>query len=236
METMEPRAAVVIPHYREHLTDDERLSFAQWRKHLAGYPTFVAMPRALLMRAALPLEFAEAGLAAIDYPDHYFDNHRRAYNSLLVSRGFYEPFADFTHLLVYQLDALVFADRLPEFLAGRYDYIGAPHGPPAPMAAGNGGFSLRRLAAIDAVLEGRARWMDPDAYWHEWQMNEDLFWSFRARDFVPRFRVAALRDALRFSWETQPRLCYWLAGGALPMGCHAWARYEPELWQALGVI
>lgn len=44
----------------------------------------------------------------------------------MLSAEFYDRFAAYEYVLIYQLDAFVFADRLAEFCQMGYDYIGAP--------------------------------------------------------------------------------------------------------------
>lgn len=61
--------------------------------------------------------------------------------------------------------------------------------------------------------------------------NNDLFWSDRAVGYLPEFRVATLEQGLRFGFEVAPRRCLEMAGGRMPFGCHAWARYDRAFWE-----
>ena len=84
----------------------------------------------------------------------------------MLNPNFYQRFRRFEYILIYQLDAFVFSDRLEEFCRLGYDYIGAPwplgdgnkHNEELVvegnhfLTVGNGGFSLRRVqACIDAL-------------------------------------------------------------------------------------
>ncbi len=148
---------------------------------------------------------------------------------------------------MYQLDALVFSDRLLEFCAGDYDYIGAPWVGVRWLerpAVGNGGFSLRRVPSFLRVLESHRyllggpdrhpgaldprRW--PDAIGYRRGGASDIFWSFDAPRRHPWFRVAPVAAALRFAFEVSPRDCLELTGGEVPFGCRAWARYGRAFW------
>ena len=62
-------------------------------------------------------------------------------------------------------------------------------------------------------------------------LNEDLFWSFRAKKYFPEFRIGSVSEALRFSFEVAPRQCYELNSRQLPFGCHAWTKYDREFWE-----
>lgn len=61
--------------------------------------------------------------------------------------------------------------------------------------------------------------------------NNDVFWSDKAPWYLPTFRVASLADGLRFGFEAAPRRCLEMAGGRMPFGCHAWARYDRAFWE-----
>ncbi len=124
------------------------------------------------------------------------------------------------------------------------------------QGVGNGGFSLRRVADFQRVLErprripnfiksqaGKAR---QPHHWgrrlkHEWLLaynfapcfptsNEDFFWGILVPAACPSFRVPGLADASRFAFEVEPRHLYALNGEQLPFGCHAWERYDREFW------
>ena len=69
------------------------------------------------------------------------------------------------------------------------------------------------------------------AYAANYSLNEDLFWSDRARLFDPIFKIAPVREALRFAFEIHPRLCFEMNDRQLPFGCHAWTRWDREFWE-----
>jgi hypothetical protein len=63
------------------------------------------------------------------------------------------------------------------------------------------------------------------------EVANDLFWAFYAARFLPDFRVAPVKDGLRFAFEAAPRMCFELNRQQLPFGCHAWARYDRAFWE-----
>jgi hypothetical protein len=75
--------------------------------------------------------------------------------------------------------------------------------------------------------------------WQLYGHNCDIFWSFAVPTMLPEFRIAGVRDALEFSWETFPQRCFDLCEGRPPFGFHAWAKFDPgfvlPLLQANGV-
>jgi hypothetical protein len=217
-------AAVAVPYWGAPLGEEERISLRHLEAHLGGYDRF-----AFSAGAALP------GFGLKRFPRRFFRNPF-AYSRLLLSKRFYEAFAAYDYVLVYQLDCLVFRDELREWCARGLDYVGAPWlpGPAAPFvtepAVGNGGFSLRRVQAFLGVLARlpRLHWLRAD---ERQRKHEDLFWSFGAPALDPGFRVASVEEALRFAFEVEPRRAFELAGGRLPFGCHAWARYDRAFWE-----
>jgi hypothetical protein len=213
--------AVAVPYWGAELGEDERISLRHLDRHLAGYDRFT-------VGAELP------GFARKPFPRRYFRNPF-TYSRLLLSRRFYEAFSAYDYVLVHQLDCLVFRDELEEWCARELDYVGAPWLPPAvdfvaEPAVGNGGFSLRRVAAFLEVLRRL-----PRLYWRRaderYRKHEDLFWSFGAPELVPDFRIATVEQALRFAFEVDPRRAFELAGRRLPFGCHAWAKYDRAFWE-----
>jgi hypothetical protein len=226
--------AVVVPQYRPELTADEAICVRSVERHLGGYDRFVIAPEGL--ERTLP------GYEVVRFPERFFTS-AKAFARLQLRARLYRAFAAYEHILMVQLDALVLSDRLSEFCAGAYDYIGAPW--LERDAVGNGGFSLRRVPAFLRVLESRRYALGgPDRNWHavgpRWPPgtaryrrgeNSDGFWSFDAPRRHRGFRVASVEEALRFSWEVEPRRCFELARGQLPFGAHAWALYDRAFWE-----
>lgn len=148
------QVVVVIPIYKEQLTQFEQVSLTQAKRVLGRYDICFMAPER--MRAFLE----ERGARAEYWPDACFDN-RLGYSKLLLTPEFYEHFADYEYLLIYQLDAFVFSDQLEAFCAMGYDYIGAPMPywfgwPYGWNHVGNGGLSLRKIPSCIHVTRNRA--------------------------------------------------------------------------------
>jgi hypothetical protein len=113
------------------------------------------------------------GFGTARFADRYFGS-TRAHGALLLSTGFYEAFRDYEFILVHHLDALVFADRLAEWCAAGYDYVGAPWIPCADTPhitaekVGNGGLSLRRVESFLRVLRSPRYFLEPEEYWRQY--------------------------------------------------------------------
>lgn len=119
---------VVIPLYLHTLSQIEQHSLEQCLRVLAAYSIVLVKPRSLDV-SALCRTYPQ--LHAEDFADEYFVS-LRSYNRLVLSTEFYRRFSRYAYLLIYQLDAYVFADELLEWCRKGYDYIGAPWLPSKP--------------------------------------------------------------------------------------------------------
>lgn len=64
-----------------------------------------------------------------------------------------------------------------------------------------------------------------------YQGIEDIYWSKVIPAIFNDFKVAEVRDAIKFSFECKPSYLFAKNDGKLPFGCHAWEKYEPEFWK-----
>lgn len=84
---------------------------------------------------------------------------------------------------------------------------------------------LKRLRVFREVRKGVG------SYLSRYTLNEDRFWSDRARLFYPDFKIAPVEVALRFSFEAAPRYCFERNNYRLPFGCHGWTKWDRNFWE-----
>ncbi|QJD79048.1 DUF5672 family protein [Spirosoma rhododendri] len=97
---------------------------------------------------------------------------------------------------------------------------------------GNGGFSLRRIPAMLAVLKSGHKHLHRYQNQTIHQYNEDAFWGIEVNRYWPRLRIPSYRTALHFSVEFFPqRAIERYMQGKLPFGCHAWDIHGTEYWR-----
>lgn len=144
---------IIIPIYRNELSEFERISLRQAGKVLGRYSFAFVTSKNVDTRVheevlreyqVVPRKclFAAASFGSIG-----------AYNRLLIGKRFYQEFKRHKYMLILQLDAFVFRDELQSWCEKDYDYIGAPwiEGMHAAslygqyVGVGNGGFSLRKI-------------------------------------------------------------------------------------------
>jgi hypothetical protein len=187
-----PSAAVVVAlSHRSTYSPDEETAFRHIRHYLGRHHVYVLIPES---HAATYPGFREKR-----FPDRYFGS-ARAHGALLLSKRFYRAFEEYDYILVHHLDALAFGDRLEEWCAAGYDYIGAPWlvSPDTPHIdrekVGNGGFSLRRVSSFLRVLSSPRYFVAPEDYWRSYAARTHPL--LRAVNYPRRFlkRVRALND------------------------------------------
>ena len=211
-------AAIVIPIYKNQLTDFEILSLKQCFKILSSYHIIFAAPARLDFQGYK--QFCEGGDYEIARFDDFYFESIDGYNKLMLSTHFYSRFLDYKYILIYQLDAFVFKDELLYWCDQNYDYIGAPHVPyasePGKMeylksykkilrfikvfgishslsSVGNGGLSLRKIKSFIWLLKILKNKVD------QWPLNEDGFFEYWGNIFYPFFKLAPDEKPLVFN-------------------------------------
>ena len=160
------RAAVLIPLYKENLSDSEWFSVRNTFSVLANWDVIFVIPERMKRWALEGVINKLDPIGCHCFPDFYFESVD-GYNRLLLSKKFYKSFEEYEYILIVQPDALVISDQLNYWCDIGYSYVGAPwflgYGkpvePPTMIGVGNGGFSLRktglRLARSACVQLGR---------------------------------------------------------------------------------
>lgn len=217
------QVTVVIPVYKTVLSDHEKISLDRAKNVFSAYDIWLIVPEALDIGC-------ECEVHVKKFNDYYFQSVD-TYSELLLSIDFYNAFYEYKYMLIYQLDAFVFYDNLEYFCSLGYDYIGAPwiDGIPVKIRnktkvlfVGNGGLSLRNIHSTINLLKN----FREEA--QNYKGPEDFFFSYH--DSCD-FRVASVKEALKFSFELKNKRCFLLNKKKLPFGCHAWERYNIQFWK-----
>ncbi|OGB34785.1 MAG: hypothetical protein A3F78_09765 [Burkholderiales bacterium RIFCSPLOWO2_12_FULL_61_40] len=232
--------AIVIPVYLPQLEKFDQFSL--------DYSVAVLKGRFLCFIAPEGMDTAYYHARYPDIPFEFFDKELFAsipgYNRLMLGMPLHERFAGHEFLLILQADAIVLRDELDYWCAQPFDYVGAPwpeqyelfvnldrfeggYGKHMKVAVGNGGLSLRRIRKCVALLE---EFPSASNVFRHTGSSEDLFYSVMGNLSVD-FIIPNEITASRFSMELKPSFYYHVNGGKLPMGTHAWWKYEPEFWR-----
>jgi hypothetical protein len=234
-----PNCAVLIPVYKDKLTEDELFSVRTSISNLQGHDVFWVAPEHL----DLSFYNHNIGLFRTQLFDSNYFRSIACYNKLLTSEFFYQTFIDYEFCLICQPDAVILKPELQEWLKKPYDYIGAPwpngyslkiHTKKIPIPegitctafVGNGGLSLRRnRACINLIKE-----FDDVAFiWGEEGHAEDLFFSFLGQ-ISKTFQIPNTMTAAMFSHDIDPIYLFNLIGRQVPMAVHAWGKYDRPHW------
>ena len=155
------KVVIVIPIYKKEISDNENASLTQCINILGNYPIIFVCPNSL--DTAFYEDFCKSKNISFKverFKDSFFKSLKN-YSKLLLTKEFYNRFLSFEFMLLYQLDAWIFENKLEYWCDKNYDYIGAPwfegfdkadENSPIMPISGNGGFSLRKISSILKVL------------------------------------------------------------------------------------
>lgn len=232
------KVIVVIPAYKREMTCIEEISYLQCQSILGKYPICLVVPESLDVK-----NYIEKGNAEVyRFPDKYFKDVE-AYGSLCMEKSFYKRFSEYEYMLIYQLDAFVFSDRLLYFCELGYDYIGAPCPPTCwcglPFNVGNGGLSLRKISSFIEIT-GNINYILNQFYYEfndQFDDNiyklEDCFFSYCGYKKDLSFCTPSIEKAFEFSIEFNINGIYEKLDEGLPSGCHRWDTYRFEKWWSI---
>ncbi|STQ91841.1 DUF5672 family protein [Iodobacter fluviatilis] len=237
---MQEQVIVLIPLYKPALTEIERYSLDVSLQALSGRKAQFIAPESI-DRAYYQANYPN--ISFVCFEDHYFASIE-GYNRLLLAGSFYRRFELYEYILILQTDAIVLRDELDLWINKPFDYIGAPwadgnelfvnlglfegeYGKVIKVFVGNGGLSLRRTKKCISLLE---EFPVALAVFLAAGSSEDLFFSYMgalSADFIiPNEITASL-----FSLELKPAYYYKVNGGRVPMGGHAWWKYDAAFWK-----
>jgi len=222
-----------IPIYKMTLNELEKISLQQVVRILGRYPITFIVPESLLFNYGQ--EFSKFKVER--FPDKYFQN-TSSYSQLLLTKEFYERFYEYEFLLIYQLDAFVFSDRLEEFCQLNFDYIGAPvpkccWPPDMEGYVGNGGFSLRKIKSVIRILKMKENISIDPFLESQFNKAEDIFFAYCGTKQEFQFKVPSVRQAMNFSMEYDVYHCFRTLTIKLPFGCHGWYKTNFAVWKPL---
>lgn len=86
---------------------------------------------------------------------------------------------------------------------------------------------IRSLAGflLDISIRNNTFWVFNSA-----RINEDQFWCLHVAKSFSWYKVAPVEEAVKFSFEMQPRRLFELNSRNLPFGCHKWWKFGFDFW------
>jgi hypothetical protein len=123
--------------------------------------------------------------------------------------------------------------RLFRLIGKRYRNQVMDHHAQQHYSAGNGGFSLRRVAKMREILSRLSTRAEDYRQNKRSPWAEDIFFSIEANRYRQNLRIPGFAEATNFAWETYPGVAAHFATAALPFGCHAWNKLHRDDWQPI---
>jgi hypothetical protein len=125
------------------------------------------------------------------------------------------------------------------------------------VGVGNSGFSLRKIKTMKRFIKNYIRYpmVKPKGIWNKLFIkiilftyylfpfienitiqyfcdeNEDIVISNYCSLVLNDFKMATINQALDFSFECYPEYLHSINKNKLPMGCHAWWKYNLDFWK-----
>jgi hypothetical protein len=237
---MNKKIVILVPIYRSYLTDLEFFSLKYSLNQLkSNFEIYFITPDSL---NTIFYEFNFPFLKYKKFNDAYFLS-TTSYSRLLLSPVFYEAFDDFEFLLILQTDAIILSDQLNFWVDQQFDYIGAPwpngfsfniawdkfrgdNSKLVKVHVGNGGLSLRRIKSCVNLIK---EFPEAHDYFYNSGSHEDFFFSFMGI-LSDNFIIPDEIVACKFSLELEPTRYANKDNYIVPMGGHAWSKYDLNFW------
>lgn len=153
--------SVCIPIYKSDFNEFEIISIKSHIFKLKAHDIFLLVPKSKKNKIILSLR--KNNIPDILYRIHevkdYVLERYEHYNYLLLSPSFYQFYKSYSHILIAQIDAYTFSDRLIDWCRCELDYLGAPcyefdkYWTNNLIFCGVGGFSLRSIDNTLKVLK-----------------------------------------------------------------------------------
>lgn len=153
---------VTIPVYKDHPNEVEIASFKQCLTVLSKHDVVLFTHNQVNLSEYQRISEELGKPVKVEYFSKEYFTSVASYNKLCFQCAFYKRFVQYEYMLIYQLDAWVFNDKLEEWCAKGYDYVGAlifqaPNNDGEDyklLGVGQGGFSLRRVSWFVNRLSG----------------------------------------------------------------------------------
>lgn len=230
------KVAIVLPLYKDTMTEEEEKSLRQLLKVLGNRDLYVMVPESFPEMTFHTYPSLKK-FTIVKFPDVYFQS-TQSYSFLLETPDFWKTWSDYEYLMIYQLDCWIFRDHLDHFIEMGYDYYGAPFlvyrykNIIYNELVGNGGFSLRKISEMIRITEKYGPEMVNFDDLHTPGVGlgctpEDMYYSLFHKD---ELNICPPEIAMTFSVEYYPEVYLERLNGDVPMGCHKVWDYK-ETWE-----
>lgn len=261
MKKQTKKVAIVIPFHKKNLSQDEEISVNHLNKFLSNFDKFLVLPALIKRVSfnipnAKIINFPKEYFTSI--PKYCELLNTRIFYEKFESFEYILIYQ--LDVLVFSNQLLNLCRKRFDYMGAPFfnPIIGRlSYRTKKDLYGGNGGFSLRKVSSflkiisqveslakrtssnpfirklwfLQAVLSGKSHKIWLNAPPKDYPFNEDGFWSYEASKYAGEFKVAPLKEALKFSFESNPKKCFKLNKYKLPFGCHAWKKFDETFWK-----
>lgn len=158
--TIKSPVCILIPIYKSNFSKSELVSIKQGLEVFSSYSVIFVCPKSLDLSELQNLTQSYKNIEYKKLEDENFFSVD-SYNRMLLDQNFYQNFAPYEFMLIYQTDAYVFSNELEKWCHSGLDFVGAPWFRKFDVSgkykdfipvAGNGGFSLRNITKINDLM------------------------------------------------------------------------------------
>jgi len=218
------RCIITVPVYKENPNVFEIASIKQCVKVLGDKFEILLFCPDELNLSKYEAECNNYSFSILRCDKRYFAS-QKSYSDLCETWQFYDLLSDYEYMIIYQLDAWIFEDKVEYFMNMGYDYIGGVHLVSFTGGRGengNGGFCLRKPKIFKDVCRKTDFNKMPKG------LLEDCCFTQRLKN---NFNLAPVEISRQFSFQESPEKVYKMANNKLPMGCHAFKRFGWSFWK-----
>lgn len=248
---------VLVPMYQNRLSENDLISFRQCYKINKKYDITIVKPKGLDL-STIHNEFQ--GLKEQEFEPDFFDGidgynklmlspdfYQRFldYEYILICQLdtflFYDSLEEWCNknydyvgapwILrpVYQKFPINIFCKIKKIYC---ELLSLPNRQKIYFKVGNGGLSLRRTASFYHIAKHDRKTIE---YYLSMKnkahcYHEDVYWAIEAKNVLPSFSIPDYKEALKFSFDKYPALCYKMNGNKLPYGCHSWTKKKMNVF------
>ncbi|AOZ98518.1 DUF5672 family protein [Flavobacterium commune] len=255
------KVVVVIPIHSETPSKLELISFQQCYKVLGKHPIRILAPEGLNLnkyKAVVPV-FEVVFIDPIWQSSVEKYNKLKLSQFFYKLFADYEFLLTYElDAFVFKDELLHWCNKAYDYIGAPW-FVGFDNPTDEFLGVGNSGFSLRNVKVMQRAIKkiyikesayhtfGKTNklafklstWLNYlRIYWGEnytiqlgIHKNEDAFIAEIFTKEIKDFKIAPIEEALQFAFEVKPEYLYEINHEKLPMGCHAWWKYNFEFWK-----
>lgn len=252
---------VVIPVHSDKPSELELISFQQCFKILGEHPIFIVAPEGLNLEKYYAIISCFEVVFIDPIWQSSIKKYNKLKLSQFFYKLFDDYQYLLTYELdafVFKDELLLWCDKGYDYIGSPW-FVGYDNPTHEFLGVGNSGFSLRNISAMKRALK-RVYVQDGMCYYfgkknrvqiklaiflnkifiyfgenmsiqRSIHFNEDGFIAQVIGNDVRGFKIASVEEAISFAFEVKPKYLFKINQNQLPMGCHAWWRYDLEFWR-----